>query len=159
MSVNEIVRINCEAVAHKLRAIYFCAEWNVPSKLRKLAKLAHSLELCVSTKFPCIVFNPTLVSENVVNNAFDDDSQSVQRGKLLGYPAPGDEFQVWWVAWQVRKTISSAFISLFHFQMKKLNTKALIHMKERWNKTMPIYYFDFQIRYRKNKTYIDIARR
>lgn len=150
--MKRVVIINCNSVLYGLRKIYWCIETN-ENELKRYVK---TVGLSTCSKYPRAVFNPLVISDDEVTTAFDNNHPIVI-GKLLGYPSPGEAFDKWWISWQIRdpKNVFE-YLTLFNFQMKTLDTKKLIKMKEKWNKTFDNkHYFDFNIRYRKNKKFSD----
>lgn len=147
---NRVIDINCLALSHKLRAVYWCSSTD---DLAYLDTCARKHGLMISTKFPRLIYNPLMTTDAEVNDAFTKHDR-VRVGIYLGYPTPGDDWDDWWISWQYRDK-KNVFRDLFNFQMKRLDTNALIEMKERWNATIPTYYFDFEIRYRANHSWDD----
>jgi hypothetical protein len=145
--MKHIIIVNCLAVKNKLRSAYWCVHTN---NLDMLQKYVAKFGLRISTKFERVVYNPEMVSEKIINKAFTTQDD-VTIGKLLGYPSPGEVFEKWWISWQItddgNPNIANKYNTLFTFQMKNLNTKKLIKMRNLWNKTLPQYNFNFSIRY------------
>ena len=159
MDKKQRIALHILALKRQLRAVYWSVEVDDDERGYKwLKQTATASGLRISKHSSRLVYNPAMVTEAEVAHAFDSDDEK-RIGALLGYPCPGDSWQTWWVSWQVRDPKrESGFTSMFHFQMRRLDTKKLIEMKRRWNAALPAHYFDFEIRYRENGTFDDEVR-
>ncbi len=152
----KVITLQLLALKHKLRAMYWSVEID-DHELDTLKQMAGRDGLMIASDSPRLVYHPAMVTNAEITRAFAR-KDTTRVGELFGYPSAGDEWERWWVSWQVRDPKrAGVFTDLFNFQMKRLDTRALVRMKRRWNTALPMHYFDFEIRYRENRRYDDVA--